>query len=303
MRGRALPIVDSGGRSLRGQAVWLMVRLCGLWLLLGVVGKSLAPDPAGLPVIVANLADALSISYATMLLLVLTVEGVAAVIAVLLPRLAWPALMLILPILLFVALGQWRIGAESCGCFGAVGNASPGIVLLLDGLLFAGLLALRPWKAASRGRHRPPSPLLVLLTALLVVVAIVAPWTVVRGRMTSATEGRIDPGAWEGRRVAELGLEPWVPTDVVPDECVLVFYRLTCARCAEMLRRYAANPEVGLPLVLIEIEVAVDADTEIFVDTWPPAVYAAIPADVGAAVRTPLEAVVQGGIVTEVRRL
>jgi hypothetical protein len=233
---------------------WI-VALAGLWILTGAVFKLVWGTPADLPPPVQGAPLPLGLTYK----LVIGVELLAAALALLRPRAAWPLLVALLLAFVTVLVLQVAAGDTSCGCFGSKLKVSPWVPLAVDAGLLLLLLLARPWRARAGG----------LAPALLVpalVAAVALPW--VLDREAAADGGKVgrpwyplDVETWVGKRLEETQLAPWIDVKQVPSERALwVLYRNACEVCAEHLQ-YLATAERGLRDVVL-LRLPEEGDTE-----------------------------------------
>jgi hypothetical protein len=122
----------------------IVVRLAGMWILAGALAKLFLGTPKDLPELVRRLSPfGLDLTFH----LVIGVELSIVCLAWILPRLAWPVVLLLFGFFDFILVSQLRAGAESCGCFGASIHVSPKIMLCVDSALLLALLWTRPWSS------------------------------------------------------------------------------------------------------------------------------------------------------------
>jgi Methylamine utilisation protein MauE len=153
------------------------VRLTGVWILAGALGKLFLGTPKLLPQPVIDLRpEAWSLTFTFQF--VIAVELCLAGLAFLKPRLAWPVLVGLLVFFDLILTRTIQAGAESCGCFGGSIKVSPWLMLGVDSFFLVALLATAPWKRIRR--RGAPIPWLIPVA----IVAVLAPWLKIHAGVT-----------------------------------------------------------------------------------------------------------------------
>lgn len=216
----------------------LLLRLAPLWVLTGAVLKLVTGSPRDLPALVKDLPldDVLTFRLA------ISAELFIGVLALFLPRRAWPLLMALL--VGFAALLVDQLEHASCGCWGST-TMSPRLMLGMDLALLGLLVVARPWRAPRAPRRR------VGLALGLAVAAAVVPW-VWSFRPSTSTTGT--PGEtsrwidlkvkeWPGKRLAELPIADTLGELATLKDVDIVFWQQNCAMCADHLEKLAWERE------------------------------------------------------------
>lgn len=150
----------------------LALAAASLWILTGALFKLLEGSPALLPAFMHELPISVELIYPV----VIGVELAVVSLALLRPRFGW-GLVALQYLAFFGVLGiQIARGEESCGCMGGNVTIAPITMLAIDGVIFAALLATRPW--SGLGRFGLPLP----IAAVAALAALVAPNFVGRGQ-------------------------------------------------------------------------------------------------------------------------
>ncbi|MCC6408898.1 MAG: hypothetical protein IT453_17180 [Planctomycetes bacterium] len=150
----------------------LAVGLASLWILTGAGFKLLAGTPNDLPVPVLQFfAD---VDPGVKLHLAVAIELAVVALGFLAPAFGWFWVSGCLAVFVAVLLKLLSMSAEECGCFGTAIKVHPGVMLGVDSALLLAIAATRPWKSL-RGAKGAPLP----LVAVVVVLAIAAPWLVI----------------------------------------------------------------------------------------------------------------------------
>ena len=164
-----------------------------------------------------------------------------------------------------------------CGCFGSAGPP-PSVMLLIDGLLLAGVLVFRPRRAlTATGIGFPAiigSALVGFAVAFLVPDRVVANTT--EGGMTqdsNTTEVILDEqgwplppaqlegfyfpqfGEWPGRKLSDIPFAHLLPRPL-PEafnegEWLVIYYRADCEHCQEMFLTYLSDPVLETPTLAV----------------------------------------------------
>ena len=280
----------------------LVVRLVGLWILVGGCLKMLLGSPAELPAVLRDLP----VPTATVFALALAIELGVGVLALARPSRGWLPAAALLLVFLGVLGTQVAAGASSCGCFGADVTIDPVVMLVIDGLALLVLLASRPWRLEA-GRLELPW----LATALAVLLAVGVPWTLDRETTTAELVTGTSKGprwvethweSWTGKPLDQTQLWPLLKPNARIQEGLIVLWSPVCEVCAEHLMLLASTQQGQQPVILLELPVEFEDEKRVVKilpegawvtrDKLPPASY--------VDVTPPLHVEVSGGRVTKV---
>ncbi len=283
----------------------LVVRLAGVWILVGAVFKLFWGTPADLPLPVRDLGSAIGLELGITYNLAIGIELALATLALLRPRLGWApvvALFLAFDAILSILIAR---GAESCGCFGSKIPVPPEAMLALDSAFLLAILLVRPWSSL---RDRKPGPVLLTLSLGL---ALALPWFFDReatGRATSEDGTftqwlELDPETWIGMDIWEtpLGKNPlsqFIDVQSLPLDGLWVFWRWTCDHCKEHLEALAANDTGERLITLIRLKEPQDSPENGVIGAWPSGghvVHAELPDTYEYVITTPGELLLEGG--------
>lgn len=313
-------------------APWL-VRLVGLWILAGGLGKLLNGTPAILPGPIRDLAFGMEWNFR----IAIVVEIAVGVGALLTPKRFWAPVTAVMLVFLGVLGAVIAAGEESCGCFGAEFPIPPLGMLAIDGALLLAMLAARPWRIESD----PKRPIGFVWLAAAVAGAI-APFAKF-GLPASASSGVVDVAAdgdaptttaaatttappakpegpwqappkdqwphwvdtsnfpsWVGQPLWRTPIGTWVDTTGFPDDVTVILWRKSCDHCAEELRKLARDPDPG-PLALVRL--ADDAGMPAVVEqkpSVPKQLDRVTPTGLTWMFSTPVVVEVEGGVVTSI---
>ncbi len=153
----------------RTRALWAL-RVAAAWLMAGAAFKLFSGNPNFMPPLVRVITPfTLVLTYH----LAISIELVLVSLALLKPRIAWAPIAALFVFFLVLLVDMLMKGQASCGCFGESFEMPPAVMLAIDGIVLAGVLATRPWSSLSG----PGAPWAVVGTAI--VVAIALPWLVI----------------------------------------------------------------------------------------------------------------------------
>ncbi len=169
-----------------------VVRVACLWLLAGALFKLLAGSPNDLPPTVREIFALLG--AAVTFKLAVSVELVIGLLALAVPRLGWPLLLVQFLVFLAVLLPLILAGESSCGCFGSSVTIPPAVMFAVDGGLILAILLTRPWRALRRPETEGTRALAVPLV-LLLAAAAAAPWYWIRTTVVRPGKTRAQPVA------------------------------------------------------------------------------------------------------------
>ncbi len=277
----------------------LVVRLVGAWILSGALFKLLLGTPADLPSIVRELPLDLGLTYK----LAISAEFAIAAFALLVPRVAWPAVAALMAVFCGILVKLWADGDANCGCFGSSVSFPPWAMLLIDGTLLVALLAQRPWRD-----WRITFPRTAIVASAVALILVSAPWILDR-EATAAPVSLpgyvvLDVESWVGQDLAETDLAPFVEIDALPSEGLWIFYRHTCEHCAEHLFELAATDEGERPITLLRIVEEDDTEANRIVQLLPEGEHVSmveLPLSVDWVVTTPAEFELEGGRIVSAR--
>lgn len=246
------------------------------YILLGAVTKLLYAKPADLPQWIQSWllsTTTIATDIRPMLLsVIITVELLAILVMLLLPRFAKAAGVFILTAFIFVLLAEVVHLANryplmealfdgSCGCFGTAVAIPPGVMLIVDVVLLGAVLAASRRQIA---RIRIGSGSLIAFIALGLVSAALAfqtPLIRTERHLTQEELGDnvLRPQLWIGKQFSETPLARIVdldPTMLGGGRQHWIFYRKSCSVCHGLFEREYASDELpdGLTaIVAIEV--------------------------------------------------
>ncbi len=261
-------MTDERGRTAHGAsrarlwntvAVVLVRGVVPLWIAVGATLKLVERSPAFLPTLIVSGAGEVGIDLALLLRFFIGAELAVVGLMVLLPRFARVLGAFILAVFCAILLGEWAVGAASCGCFGDV-TIPPALMLGVDAALLLGLLLLaRGWEQ----RYRAGEPVSVKMATVALAwvlaafaIALLVP-PVSNGQVATSQavpaeggvrQAAIPPAfyqpkydAWIGQRWSDIELTSYL--DAWPDGIdeglwYVVLYRLTCHDCHALLETY-----------------------------------------------------------------
>ncbi len=245
-----------GPRSGRERIAAFTVRVTSLWVLTGALFKLFLGSPNDLPPSVQAFLGGMVTTFRV----AIAVELCVVILALLRPRLGWLPLVGLFLFFDAVLVPLATAGEASCGCFGSTVTISPAVMLAIDTVLLAAVLATRPWSTFAK---RPLKPLLL---APLFALAILAPLMKFQpvvlddgaGEDGSAgpTEGEFyefRTDEWEGQMLHDTDLASFVDADVFPIPCHVVLYRQTCEHCKAHFDKMYENPITDRAVVLIRV--------------------------------------------------
>ncbi len=278
--------------------IWLIAA----WVLFGAVFKLFWGTPALLPTVVRDLPLELGLTYNLAIGIELAIAGVALTK----PRWGWWLQAALLVVFDLVLTTQIAAGETNCGCFGSKLSVDPRVMLAIDSVLLAVLLALRPWSCLGPGL--PP-----LAPITLAALALVPPWILERqaDRGGLVANGKPVEGEW-----IELDIEDWVGKEIwdtplgqpplnqyidvtqLPLDGLWVFWRATCDHCAEHLALLAEKEHGQRLITLVQLEEKNDTLANLVVHALPDGNFvqkARLPPSIAYVIQTPAELVLEGG--------
>lgn len=254
-------MTNSGGRPagrLRSAIAVLVARVAiPLWLGAGAVLKLVDGSPSNLPAALVKWLGGIGVDLRFVLELSIAAELVVAGVMVLVPGLARPVGIAMLAAFVPVLIGDLALGASSCGCFGAV-QVPPWVTLATDVAFLVCLVVVARGVAALRVPPSLPTRHVVaagLWSAVSIAVAFfpaqaASPAPAAERRATeqpaAPAEGYFLPvyDEWIGRRFDELDIAGWIrglPEDIGTGQQLVLFYRLDCEHCHELMEVYFAG--------------------------------------------------------------
>ncbi len=279
-----------------------IVRLVGLWLVVGAAFKLFAGTPNDLPPVVKDFGSTLSLSIGTTYRIAIAAELVLFALALVRPRLAWLPLAGVL--VLFDAILVTQLGSDNCGCFGSKISMPPWLMMAIDSVLLLALLATRPWRIPRGGL-----PLIAL--PVLTLCGLVLPWMLDREARSPVPGDEGSTEAAGGLRSYEvLAIDEWVGQDLgetplakymdvysyYPD-ALWVLWRSTCDHCAEHLAELAQSESGERFLVLLRLHEPHDTEANRAVYLLPEGAFvqhADLPDTRDWVIQTPSELEVEG---------
>jgi len=305
-----------------------VVRLSGLWILAGALGKLFFGTPKLLPPVVIDLTPwTLTFTFQV----VIGVEIVIAALAFLKPKAAWPVMVGMMLFFDWILTRTIAGGEESCGCFGGGIDVSPWFMLVVDSAVLVALLVTMPWKRIKK--HGAPW----WWMAPVLAIAVLAPWLKINAGGSKAvnpqppiqeppqadpTNGdpgvkgpvpeppavtvdvdwvEFDPKDWIDQVIYDVtDLTNYVDMGLLPTDGKILLWRQGCDHCAEHMRVMAQNDPGDVQIVLVQIQD--DLQDGRSVDLMPQGPHVTelqFPAGLEFLLQTPWEIVVEGGMVTQ----
>lgn len=262
--------IGDGPSNLRSTAAVVLARvIIPLWLAAGAVLKLMDGSPSNLPAALVKVLGGIGMDLRFVLEFSIAVELIVVGVMVLLPGLARLVGIVLLGSFLPVLVGDVVLGTSSCGCFGAV-QMPPWVTLVTDVFFLGSLIFVaRGVKALSTPR--------VLQTRRVVIVGL---WTVacvalafggpssgtsaddVDGPSAAAmSTGPVDGyylpdyATWLGQRFLDLDVAGWIrglPGDLEIGQQYVLFYRVDCEHCHELMELFFAD-ELVLPTTAVSV--------------------------------------------------
>jgi hypothetical protein len=262
------PTAGSKPSSVRSAIAVALTRIViPLWLTTGAVLKLIDGSPSNLPAAIVKWVGGHGVDLRFVLESSIAVEFVVAGVMVLLPGLARLVGILMLGAFLPILIGDVALGATSCGCFGAV-QMSPWITLATDVFFLAMLVVVA---------HGVPS---LKLTATLPTWRVVAVglWAALSVAVAFGLTAASEPGeegtaavvaaagpqegyylpdyaSWVGQPFRSIEIAAWIrdlPGDLDLGSQYLLFYRLDCEHCHELMEVFFAG-EPPLPTTAVAV--------------------------------------------------
>lgn len=294
------------------------ILLGALWVLAGALFKLFAGSPTDLPTSLRSVLDDLGVPRGQFFRLAIAIELAVVVWAVLRPRQGWIPLALLFVVFDAVLAPLVAAGEASCGCFGTKVPIKPGVMMAIDTTLLVLILLARPWSA--RPAHLGPAwlaPALLILSVPLPYLLIPSqPVPVVTesvdtpdGPTTVITGARfltLEPAKWQGKDIFDTELARYLDWEArnLPLDGLVVFYRWTCEVCARHMAEVVDQDDFSRPILLVRVPEEHDADDNGQIQVWPEGSHVtrvSLPRGTVWDLDTPLDLVLEGAVVTEVR--
>jgi hypothetical protein len=308
----------------------LLRAIVPLWICAGATFKLLEGNPGLLPKGILIDAHKLGINLDALLATLISIEYVAAIAIVFLPRLARPTAIFMLAVFCLVLLREIAAGNTSCGCLGAK-SPSPFVMLIIDGAMLAGILLLKPRRWTTAPARRWPVAAAIVLAGAAAGTSFgwllpMQPTAPLPPPPDPVTPGLTSGGATGGERVPEplplptywfeSDYQTWVgrdwtevdlfrfmdvpPVGLTGGKWYVVFYGRTCDHCEVMFRDILA-PNPDLARRVIAIEVPTEDDGAVAAGSWEVPATACrmmrLPAGVNWIITTPLALRIEYGLI------
>ncbi|MEE4274019.1 MAG: hypothetical protein V2I67_20245 [Thermoanaerobaculales bacterium] len=260
----------SSPSSLRTAAAVFIARVAiPLWFFIGAVLKLIDGSPSNLPVALVKWLGALGMDLRFVLEFSIAVELIVVGAMVMLPSLSRWIGIVILAVFMPILFGDVAMGASSCGCFGAV-EMPPWITLSTDVIFLLCLIFLARGVDSLKLSRTLPTWRVVAVTMWSLVSVAVAFGLTAGGTSEAVAEEKAavvassgpaegyylpEYDAWIGQPFTELDLASWIrdlPEDLDRGQQYLLFYRLDCEHCHELMEVFFAE-EVPLPTTAVAI--------------------------------------------------
>jgi len=260
----------SSPSALRTAAAVFIARVAiPLWFFVGAVLKLIDGSPSNLPVPLVKWLGAAGMDLRFVLEFSIAVEFIVVGAMVLLPSLSRWIGIVMLAAFVPILFGDVAMGAASCGCFGAV-EMPPWVTLSTDLFFLACLVFLaRGVQSLKMSRTLPTWRVVAVagwsVASVAVAFGLTAGGTSVAVEEETAavvapsgpTEGYYLPeyDAWVGQSFTELDLASWIrdlPEDLDQGQQYLLFYRLDCEHCHELMEVFFAD-RAPLPTTAVAI--------------------------------------------------
>lgn len=287
---------------------WMPVtaRVAGVWILAGCLLKAFLGTPADLPPIVRRVPLPLGTTFAV----VLGIEAFVGLMALLRPGRAWPLAVGLLLAVTGVAATQLIAGEISCGCFGATISIHPAAMVAIDLAVLAVLLVSRPWRLAKGGSLDLIFSVAALVAAVALPLAVNREGTVESTKAGSGSANaklrrwvNLEMDKWPGKPIAETSIAKAL-TLPEPTDGVWIFYRESCAVCADCLRDMSMLEMGARDVTLVLVPEKPKPDAVVHVHALPRGPFVrklVLSADVDWIITTPARVIVEGGVVKEAK--
>lgn len=263
-----------------------------LWVLAGASFKLYERTPTNLPSVIVKTARDMQLDLDQLLRVLIGLEFFAAAVMLFIPRLARSMAIFMLSCFVLILLGEMYRQATKCGCFGSI-QIRPWQMLLIDGLLLAGVIFFRPGPHPMRGQFiagargwRGSLTAAGLLAFVGLALSFAVPDRPGREQIGSGPNGgdlsapadpQVNPSPapvpnswyvrtsveqeWVGKSWREIDLfqimQRW-PKDLDQGKHYVVFYSRTCDHCRDM---FYQNLAMGLDAPVAAVQVPYDRKT------------------------------------------
>jgi len=266
-----MTLIDNDQTSpLRTAAAVFIARVAiPLWLGVGAILKIIDGSPSNLPAAVLKWLGGNGFDLRFVLEFSIALELVVVGVMILIPGLARLAGLAMLGSFLPVLIGDVAMGASSCGCFGAV-QVPPWITLVTDLFLMISLVflargveslkmtwTLPTWRVVAAGIWSLAS--VAVAFGLTASPAIVSDEPQSTGGVAAVgpAEGYYLPEypSWIGQEFRSLDIAGWIrelPEDLDEGPQYVLFYRMDCEHCHELMEIYFADV-LPLPTTAVAI--------------------------------------------------
>ncbi len=249
-----------------------------LWLCAGAVAKLLDGSPLRLPMVLIKGLGAMGVDLMFVLHFSIGVELAIVGLVLILARLARPLSLLMLGVFFPILAGDMLLGAATCGCFGAI-EVPPLVTMVFDVGLFVGILLL-----GRKAESLAVTPTLRLWPVVAGLAWICASFAIGFGYPTlvdsNGAPGAAGPGAsgealdsvavvkpalppyylpdyssWIGRQWSDIDIASHItiaPDDLDRGPHYLLFYRLDCEHCHELLNVFFTG-SLAVPTTVVAI--------------------------------------------------
>ncbi len=248
-----------------------------LWVAAGATVKLFSGSPGNLPSTFVSFARETGIDLGFLLYTLIGLEFFAVGVMVLLAR--WSRLMAIFMLGSFclILIGEMVAGAESCGCFGGTITIQPWQMLIVDGILLAGVIFFAPRIAGTALSLARGIPLMVVMMVAGIGLSFGAASVIHQDiQQSPEVDPNIDPDDptrnpnpralpsnwwaqtidnWTGKPWREIPLfqfMPRWPEGLDEGKHYIVFYSRTCSHC-EIMFIDDFTRDIGAPVIAIEI--------------------------------------------------
>jgi len=262
-------IEEDGPGNLRSTVAILLARvIIPLWLGIGAVLKLMDGSPSNLPAALVKWLGSLGVDLRFFLEFSIAGELIVVGVMVLVPGLARLTGIVMLAFFMPVLIGDVVLGASSCGCFGAV-QIPPWVTLVTDGFFLFSLLFIARGVPKLKTPQSLPTRQVVAAGLWLIVSVVVAfgltpsgtPAATTSGGQEIVSSGPVegyylpDYSSWVGQPFSQLEIASWIqglPEDLDEAQQYLLFYRLDCEHCHELMEVFFAD-ELALPTTAVAV--------------------------------------------------
>ena len=238
-----------------------------LWFFTGAVLKLIDLSPSHLPAALIKWLGGNGVDLMFVLRFGIAVELIVAGVMVLMPPLARWAGIVMLGAFLPVLVGDVALGADSCGCFGAV-EINPWFTLVTDVTFLLCLVFLgRRDPRLALGRFLPTSRVVAVgmwsLLSVFVAFALPADNSTADPSGVTASAAPVPAAGyylpnyeeWIGRPFRDLEIASWIsglPADLEVGQQYVIFFRKDCEHCHELMEVYF-NGSLDWPAMAVAV--------------------------------------------------